>query len=197
MKANQNLRQVENGLLFDPECVPFRSCHASTLILLPEGDKLVAFFAGSSEGAGDSSIWMVRQRSGVWCEPEQVTVGSGLPCWNPVLHFADGVVWLFYKVGANPQSWITEVIHSFDLGNSWSSARPLVPDSTSPRGPVKNKLLVLSNGNWLAPNSVESGNCWDVRVDGSRDQGESWHECSVPFRHISSGTSVRAGWSGL
>jgi predicted neuraminidase len=46
--------------------VDFRQCHASTLVVLPEGDLLVAWFAGQKEGSGDTAIWLARREKGRW-----------------------------------------------------------------------------------------------------------------------------------
>ena len=207
MVKGQRIKQLNQSLLFSPEKVPFDSCHASTLVILPDGSKLVAFFAGSREGSSDTAIWLVRQRSGVWGKPERVVNRPGVPCWNPVLHFgnghfsnghfSNGVVWLFYKVGADPQCWVTEVVQSFDQGNSWSAGRLLIADTKAPRGPVKNKILCLDSGDWLAPNSVEAGCRWDARVDRSRDQGATWSESLVPFTHRPSDNIASPKWAGL
>ncbi|MET4693920.1 sialidase family protein [Endozoicomonas lisbonensis] len=196
MRKSQRIKQIDQCLLFSPEQVAFGNCHASTLVILPDGSKLVAFFAGSGEGSSDTTIWLVRQRSGVWCKPELIVNRPGEPCWNPVLHFHDGVIWLFYKVGADPQCWVTEVMQSFDQGNSWSAGQPLISGTKAPRGPVKNKILCLNNGDWLAPNSVEAGCRWDAGVDRSQDQGVTWSESVVPFTHRLSETHLPE-WEGL
>ena len=193
----QRLKQLDQSLLFSPEQVAFDSCHASTLVMLPGGDKLVAFFAGSREGGSDTAIWLVRQQSGNWCKPGRIINRPGVPCWNPVLYFADGVVWLFYKTGANPQCWVTEVAQSSDQGLSWSAGQPLIYGTKEPRGPVKNKILCLGNGDWLAPNSIETGCRWDVRVDRSQDHGVTWTESLVPFAHRLPGNTAAPEWEGL
>ena len=40
---------------------PFASCHASTLVALPNGEILAAWFGGSQEGASDVAIRMSRR----------------------------------------------------------------------------------------------------------------------------------------
>ncbi|MDI5811328.1 exo-alpha-sialidase, partial [Salmonella enterica subsp. enterica serovar Anatum] len=40
-------------------------------------------------------------------------------------------------------------ITSSDRGFTWSTPAPLVNDDILPRGPVKNKLLLASNGAWI------------------------------------------------
>lgn len=37
---------------------PFKSCHASTLIVLEDGSVLVSYFAGTRESADDVAIWI-------------------------------------------------------------------------------------------------------------------------------------------
>jgi predicted neuraminidase len=161
-----------------------QECHASTLLRLPNGDLLVAFFGGSKEGAGDVAIWLSRCHDDEWAEPVKVADESGLPHWNPILFHDDGLrVLLFYKVGQRISEWSTRVIVSYDGGLSWSEPSELVRDDRGGRGPVKNKMLVASNGAWLAPASKE-GHEWDAFVDVSEDGGSSWHPSElVPVDH--------------
>lgn len=42
----------------------FGQCHASSIVALPGGDLLVAFFAGTREGEGDTAIWTARRSGG-------------------------------------------------------------------------------------------------------------------------------------
>ena len=60
-----------------------------------------------------------------------------------------------------------------DNGETWSEAKELVPGDRGGRGPVKNKSIVLSNGDWLAPASHEEGQ-WRTFVDRSSDGGKTW-----------------------
>jgi predicted neuraminidase len=68
---------------------------------------------------------------------------------------------------------------SQDNGTTWSAPKELVPGDKGGRGPVKNKLIVLSNGTWLAPASNELKGIWNAFVDRSEDSGKTWQ--STPF----------------
>ena len=177
----------------------FRQCHAATIVAFPSGDLLVAFFAGEREGAGDTAIWLASRRNGLWLAPRRLFGEPGLAHWNPVLHAEGQRVWLFYKVGPDVQRWVTRVAVSADGGASWSEPHLLVPDDPQPRGPVKNKLLVLADGAWLAPGSVEDDAHWNAFVDRSADRGETWQRSDVPLSRPAEPTAseTEKAWEGL
>ncbi|ACS87671.1 sialidase family protein [Musicola paradisiaca] len=176
----------------------FGNCHASTIAALPDGRLRAAWFAGEKEGSGDTAIWLANYQQGQWHAPVRLAWEDGLPHWNPVLHRQDGALWLFYKVGADVHHWQTRVMVSGDDGLSWSAPRMLVPGDSAPRGPVKNKLLVMSNGEWLAPGSVEDDRDWDAFVDISGDRGEHWQATPIPLAHQAPGDGQHdALWQGL
>jgi predicted neuraminidase len=152
----------------------FESCHASTLVVLPDGGILAAWFAGTLEGADDVAIWMSLRKEGHWKAPVKVADEEGQPHWNPVL-FQDGSgkVWLFYKVGKKIDSWRTMYLVSDDNGRTWSSPDILVQGDSGGRGPVKNKPIVLHDGTWAAPASYEL-HAWEAFVDLSPDEGKTW-----------------------
>ena len=176
----------------------FRQCHAASLALLPTGELLAAFFGGTKEGAGDCAIWLAHCTHGLWQAPRRILAEPGMPHWNPVLH-ADGArLLLFYKAGGTVHSWQTRVAVSTDRGISWGAPRELVPDDPMPRGPVKNKLLVLADGAWLAPGSVEDARHWDAFVDRSADRGASWTLSPIPLSHgHPASTGGGTPWQGL
>ncbi|MGK2888380.1 MAG: exo-alpha-sialidase [Candidatus Malihini olakiniferum] len=62
---------------------------------------------------------------------------------------------------------------SDDGGVSWSTPATLVENDPLPRGPVKNKLLVMSNSEWLIAGSVEDKRYCDAFVNISADSGIS------------------------
>lgn len=175
----------------------FLNCHASTLVRLENGDLLTAFFAGTKEGHPDVSIWTARRCSGKWEEPVKTFSKDGTPLWNPVLHRDGSRVWLFYKIGRTVSSWITLYASSDDGGRTWSEHGELSPGDRRPRGPVKNKLLVLSDGWWAAPGSVEGEKHWEAFVDLSPDKGKSWTISPIPIKHTAPLCEGEQVWEGL
>lgn len=161
------------GFLFGDDH-PFPECHASTLLALNDGHFLAAWFGGTEEKANDVGIWMTRGRPGHWEKPFEVAKISNEPHWNPVLFRSnEGRIYLFFKVGAENARWETWVKTSDDLGKTWSNARELVPGDHGGRGPVRNKMIVLSDGAWLAGASNENGK-WNAFFDRSVDRGKTW-----------------------
>jgi predicted neuraminidase len=153
--------------------------------VLENGDILAAWFAGTHEKNPDIAIWYARRKDGVWLPPSKVADCENIACWNPVL-FNDGAgkIFLFYKVGAEITDWYTMLIISEDGGYTWSEPKELVEGDIGVRGPVKNKLIVLSNGWWAAPASIETKTLWDAFVDISKDQGKTWIKSAmVPIDH--------------
>ncbi|CAN7248022.1 exo-alpha-sialidase [Paenibacillus sp. LjRoot153] len=179
MKLIQQIKQF----VFEDDR-PFNSCHASTVIEFPNGDLLAAYFAGSREGNPDVAIWCSKRTNDVWSKPYKVADEEGLVHWNPVLYRKDnGQIVLHYKVGSPIPEWYTRVVLSDDDGATWSQPVDLVPGDIGGRGPVKNKLIVLQDGTWLAPASIE-GDVWDCFADISHDQGVTWSRSElVPVNH--------------
>lgn len=159
----------------------FPSCHASTLTCLSGGDLLAAWFGGTCEGDPDVDIWISRRHKGIgiWSIPVKAAEEAGLPHWNPVLFTAEGgTVYLFYKVGHTFSEWYTRVIISRDGAQTWSQPRELVQGDRGGRGPVRNKPIILQNGAWVAPASLEQ-EAWEAFVDVSTDRGEKWTSSSM------------------
>src|SRR5690554_4183340 len=153
----------------------FVQCHASTIARLDNGEFVVAWFGGTEEKNDDVGIWMSKGKPGQWTKPVELEKLRDDPHWNPVLFNApDGSVILYFKVGKEIPTWETWYTVSTDNANTWSEAKELVPGDRGGRGPVKNKSIVLNNGDWLAPASHEEGP-WRAFVDRSSDLGRSWH----------------------
>jgi predicted neuraminidase len=159
--------------VFSEAAPPTTSCHGSTLVSLPSGVGC-AWFGGAFEGSRDTRIWWSFRSQDGWTTPDCVADVSRMPHWNPVLHAGTQGIHLFFKVGIYPKRWQTYVTsRSFD-GEDWSRPRELVPGDVGGRGPVKNKILRLRTGEWLAPASLERDEGWDCFVDRSVDEGVTW-----------------------
>ncbi|MCX7805221.1 MAG: exo-alpha-sialidase [Planctomycetota bacterium] len=179
---------LRKEFVFDPSEAPFESCHAATVAETATGEYCAAWFGGTKEGARDVSIWMSLGRGGRWSRPVLAARVRDEAHWNPVLFHdgSSGETTLFFKVGARISSWETWVVRSCDGGRTWSDPAELVPGDRGGRGPVKNKPIRLSNGDILAPASIEGypltaqqAGLWAAFVDRSRDGGRTW-EASPP-----------------
>ncbi len=161
--------------IFDPDHPPTPACHAATVVALP--DRLVAaWFAGSHEKNPDVGIWSAVFRGGAWSTPREVANGGGEACWNPVLFNTPEGLRLFYKVGASPSKWRGEVLASTDSGENWRRG-PVLPDGFL--GPIKNKPLLLDNGDLLCPSSREQGG-WSCHFEILSPDGARHSAHGVP-----------------
>jgi predicted neuraminidase len=173
---------------------PFLSCHASTLVVLPNDEILTAYFAGTREKADDVAIWFSRRsKEGVWSAPLKLADKEGVAHWNPVLFQNDqGTIFLYYKVGYEVADWYTMVMESIDNGHTWTTPKALVEGDVGGRGPVRNKPVALSNGVIVSPASLQVPTTWngyrqlwDSFADISNDGGMTWTKSEVPLNHES------------
>jgi predicted neuraminidase len=172
--------QKKEGILTDEfifEKAPFPESHASTIAETPVG-LVTAWFGGTKERNPDVGIWVSRSVSGKWTAPVEVSNGIvndtlRYACWNPVLYqIPKGDLLLFYKVGPNVPKWKGYMLTSKDNGKSWSKPHAL-PDGFL--GPIKNKPVLLSNGELWCPSSME-GDGWKVHFEVTSDFGKTWRK---------------------
>ncbi len=99
----------------------FASCHASTIVALPDGTLLASWFGGLEEGDNSVEIWLASKKPDTqWSTPKQMTDFPEAPCWNPVLFRDDrDRVWLFFKIGPSPMAWVSAYMISDDGGTTW------------------------------------------------------------------------------
>ncbi len=156
-------------LLFE-EGKYFKSCHASSILVLKDGTVLVAYFAGDHEKADNVGIWLSRCEGGAWESPREIAKVAPVAHWNPVLmEIADGVR-LVFKVGAEIADWLSWTMTSRDGGCTWSEPRPYGEAC----GPVRAKPIRLADGRLLAGNSEEKATDrlrWRTFADVSTDDG--------------------------
>jgi predicted neuraminidase len=166
---------VQDEFIYDK--APFPSCHSATIVETPTG-LVYSFFGGTHERNPDVEIYVSRQENGKWLAPVSAADGvqedgKRLPTWNPVLYqVAGGDLLLFYKVGPKPSEWWGMLKRSKDGGKTWSAAEKL-PEGYL--GPVKNKPVLLSNGNLICPTSTE-GNGWNIHFEITPDFGKTWRK---------------------
>lgn len=172
----QMIKNKTKEMIIDASTAPTPSCHASSILPLPNGDLVAAWFGGKDEGALDVDIWVSVKSGGKWQKAVRVTANPELPHWNPVLFLRqDGTIYLYFKVGMKVRFWSTWRSASKDGGKSWSAPYELAPgDENNGRGPVKNKAIRLSDGRILAPASNETNDKWLCFTDTSKDDGDTW-----------------------
>jgi alpha-L-rhamnosidase len=164
---------VKDEFIF--ERAPFPESHAATIVETP-GGLVTAWFGGTKERNPDVGIWLSRQVHDQWTAPVEVANGIindtlRYACWNPVLYqVPNGELLLFYKTGPKVSEWKGWMITSTDNGVSWSKPKAL-PDGFI--GPVKNKPVLLKNGELLCASSTE-GNGWKVHFEITPDAGKTW-----------------------
>lgn len=169
---------VSHEFVFDKD-QPFAQCHASTVLNIPNGNFLVAWFGGTHEKHDDVGIWLTKGKPGQWSKPVEIAKLREDPHWNPVLfRRPDGTIILYFKVGKTIDYWETWYKTSPDNGDTWADAKELVEGDKGGRGPVRNKPLILSDGTWLAPASDEKKGVWNAFVDRSEDDGKTWTQSS-------------------
>lgn len=164
---------------------PFKECHAPTLVVLEDGSIMASWFAGTHERHEDVAIYTSIKKEGSWSYPKLVANGAAAngkkyPTWNPVLFKnPNGLLYLYYKVGPSPSTWWGMYKTSKDNGETWSEAKKL---SDGILGPIKNKPLLLKNGNILSPSSVEleNGEIWLAHMEHSSDSGKTWQKIKIP-----------------
>lgn len=171
---DQSLTEISSEFIFGDDR-PFPQCHASTIARTGDEQFVVAWFGGTHEKHDDVGIWISRGTPGKWSAPVEIAKLREEPHWNPVLFKAPGgELTLYFKVGKTIDEWETWYKISNDNGATWTEAKELVPGDHGGRGPVRNKLIVLSDGSWLAPASNEKKGVWNAFVDRSTDHGKTW-----------------------
>ena len=167
---------IQREFVFLESNAPTKSCHASTVIKMANGEYGVAWFGGTYESHDDVDIWFSSKDRGGWRKPVRITADLEIPHWNPVLFKNDdGSLTLFFKVGKKIPDWQTYFSTSSDCGKTWSAPVELVPGDTSGgRGPVKNKVIKLQSGRIVAPSSTEQNKDWRCFTDISDDNGKTW-----------------------
>ncbi|MCE5346505.1 MAG: exo-alpha-sialidase [Bacteroidales bacterium] len=170
---------IRSEYIYHPGDVAFPSCHASTIIETKTG-LLAAWFGGTEEKNPDVGIWISHYKKGSWTKPMEVANGiqhksKRYPSWNPVLYKYGKEIFLYYKVGPSPSTWWGEMITSKDEGKSWSRPYRLPEDIY---GPIKNKPVLLQNGELLCPSSSENDG-WRVHMEFTFDNGLTWERTSA------------------
>lgn len=166
-------------------------CHASNLLLLPNGDLLCAWFGGSIEGRPDICIYMARLPAGqnTWSDAVKMTHDHTRSEQNPVLFRvpSSGEIRLLYtsQDAGNQDSAIVKQLSSANDGRSWSEPTVLFNE---PGTFIRQPIVVLKDGKWVVPIfkcRAEPGERWlgsdDIScIRFTKDEGRTWREKEIP-----------------
>jgi predicted neuraminidase len=174
--------------IFAPGSAPFAASHASTVVELKNGDLMSAWFGGTAEGKPDVAIWGSTRTAAGWSTPVEWAREAGVPCWNPVLfHTKDDKLWLYYKFGPSPSTWVGARKWSVDEGRNWSRAEHLPAGLL---GPIRAKPLVLQDGTIVSGSSIEAYRSWAVWIERSTDGGGTWAKIGPISLPVNQGPAV-------
>lgn len=152
--------------------------HASNIVEAADGTLVCGWFGGTMEGNPDVTIWVSRYINGKWTPG--VSVADGVqnsklrhPAYNPVMHRAEnGRIWMFFKVGENPEKWWGEYMYSDDNGATWEGRKKLPKGFL---GPIKNKAVRLADGTVICPSSIEyNSKEWVAHMEITDENFERW-----------------------
>lgn len=154
----------------------FPSCHASTIVELPDGNLMAAWYAGSEEGAKDVAVLMARYDAAAqkWSEPVVLADTPEKPEGNPVLWVTPENQLRLYYMTMEGDGWETcqmKAIHSDDGGKTWSEPILLEPEQGFM---LRNKPVFLMNGDILLP--IYDERKWASLFWISVDKGQTWQK---------------------
>lgn len=159
----------------------------ASIVELPSGDLLAAWFSGKYELSRDSGLWASRLKKGAksWTKPYPMIDAPGVGEGNPVLFFHQGVLWCFHSRlhGFSIEFSRLHYSKSFDEGKTWQAAVAMPePPFEYPTGTLPaTRPLVLSNGDILLPLNREAYDPdpkkqWMSFFMISSDNGRAWRE---------------------
>lgn len=145
--------------IFGPEVKTGPYKHPACMTELRNGDLYLVYYGGQGEYAIETGVFGSRRKKGSkdWSPPVRIahdpfrSIGNGVVWEAP-----DGVVWLFYVVRFG-DTWSNSRVQakvSHDMAETWSDASMLVLDEGTL---VRNRPIVLDNGDYLLPLYHETG----------------------------------------
>ncbi|MGN6491811.1 MAG: sialidase family protein [Agriterribacter sp.] len=116
---------IESNLLFTPQ---EKHVHGSTLVALPNGDYLAAWFYGSGEkSADDVKIMGARLRKGEkkWSDPFEMADTPGLPDCNPVLFLNNAGKLFLVWIAVQSNRWEQSILRTRTSTNFLNAGAPV------------------------------------------------------------------------
>ena len=145
--------------VFGPEIPTGKYKHPACITGLRNGDLYLVYYGGAGEYAVETAVFGSRRKKGerTWSEPRPIARDPFRSLGKAVVWQApDETLWLFYVVRFG-ETWSTSRIQgkvSRDAGETWSDAFMISLDEGMM---VRNRPIVLNNGDYLLPIYHETG----------------------------------------
>lgn len=169
VNANTNdLSQKKSTALFESQIIPqpkyLSAAHSSSFTILPNGDLLAFWFAGTREGNPDVKIWQSTYHNNQWSmatplvDPQMVSEANHryvVKVGNPVIYRAANSDLHLFVVSVSVGGWSGSTLNhliSHDNGKTWSKPERIVSSpffniSTL----VRTSAISLSDGGFYLP----------------------------------------------
>lgn len=197
--------------------------HCATVIVLPDGTLLTAWFGGKYETAPDMAILAARRDAGCekWSAPTAIAEMDGFALGQPVfLAHPSGELWLFFDVVERPTVSDSIPFNALPPVAGWASAQPFWQRSRDggqswdcPRQLMDYPGLMFRSRPLLLPGRiifpVYDEKTWQSRMLISDDEGQTWrltdplttpagniHPCLVSLGHGQLLAYLRTGGQG-
>ena len=154
--------KFESQLIPQPTFLP--AAHSSSFTMLPNGDLLAFWFAGTKEGSPDVKIWQSVYHQGLWrlatavLDPQMIAKANHryvIKIGNPVIYRAQSGVLNLFVVSVSIGGWSGSTLNhlqSADDGLSWSQPeRIVISPFFNISTLVRTSAVGLSDGGFYLP----------------------------------------------
>ncbi|MBX9597614.1 MAG: exo-alpha-sialidase [Burkholderiales bacterium] len=158
----------ESQIIPQPAYLP--AAHSSSFTMLPNGDLLAFWFAGTKEGSPDVKIWRSTYHNGKWSmatalvDPQMIAKANHryvIKVGNPVIYRAENGVLHLFVVSVSIGGWSGSALNhltSTDGGIHWSEPeRIVISPFFNISTLVRTSAVTLSDGGFYLPVYMELG----------------------------------------
>ena len=168
------LNQASQVAMFESQIIPQPSylpaAHSSSFTMMPNGDLLAFWFAGTREGSPDVKIWSSTYHSGKWSmahavlDPSMIARANHryvIKVGNPVIYRAQSGELHLFVVSVSVGGWSGSALNhltSDDDGKTWSQPeRIVISPFFNLSTLVRTSAVSLSDGGFYLPVYLELG----------------------------------------
>lgn len=172
--SSRHLNQASKSPIFESQIIPQPSylpaAHSSSFTVMPNGDLLAFWFAGTREGSPDVKIWSSTYHLGHWSmakailDPSMIAKANHryvIKVGNPVIYRAENGDLHLFVVSVSVGGWSGSALNhltSHDDGKVWSKPeRIVISPFFNLSTLVRTSAVSLSDGGFYLPVYLELG----------------------------------------